>query len=75
MQIRPNKNEPDFADHSYSRPQARGRTPRMRFQKFLYVLFYHRRKLLDFNGGHINRNARRTPAGLKKIKSTGPTNQ
>jgi hypothetical protein len=51
--LRPDKGQPDVADHSHPRTQARGRAARMSFKVIFDVGFYHRRELFNCKRDHI----------------------
>src|SRR5215475_12149901 len=46
------KRQPDFADHSHSWTQARGRAARMIFKVFLDIGFYHGRQFFNCKRDH-----------------------
>ena len=62
------KGQPDIAHHPHPRPQPRGGTLRMVFEKFLYVLLYHYGKFFNRKRGHILGNVRRPNFGLEASK-------
>jgi hypothetical protein len=51
--LRPDKGQPDVADHSHSGTQAGGWTARMSFKVIFDVGFYHRRELFNCKRDHI----------------------
>ena len=47
-QLLPDKGQPDVLNHAHPRPQPRGRTARMRFQKIFHVLSDDGRQCFDW---------------------------
>ena len=52
-QLRPDKGQPDIANHSHSGAESCGWAARMLVKKVLYILLYETGKLFDCNRDHI----------------------